>query len=134
MALIEATNIVKIYPNGVLANDGVNLSVEQGEIHALVGENGAGKSTLMKFFYGLEQPTSGQIILRDQPVAIHNPTGGDRPGDRHGSPEFHAGQFVYHRRKYRAGPRSHHAAGLSVDTAEGGQRYRSPLQTVRPEC
>jgi ABC-type uncharacterized transport system ATPase subunit len=73
MALIEAVDIVKIYPNGVLANDKVSLSVEQGEIHALVGENGAGKSTLMKVLYGLEQPTSGIIRLRGEPVEITNP-------------------------------------------------------------
>jgi ABC-type uncharacterized transport system ATPase subunit len=73
MALIEASNIVKIYPNGVLANDGVRLSVEKGEIHALVGENGAGKSTLMKILYGLEHPTSGSIRLRDHEVEISNP-------------------------------------------------------------
>lgn len=73
MALIQATDIVKVYPNGVLANDGVSLSVERGEIHALVGENGAGKSTLMKVLYGLEQPTSGQVLLRDQPVTIASP-------------------------------------------------------------
>jgi len=73
MAIIEATNIVKIYPNGVLANDHVHLSVEKGEIHALVGENGAGKSTLMKILYGLELPTSGTIRLRGSVVDIHNP-------------------------------------------------------------
>jgi ABC-type uncharacterized transport system ATPase subunit len=73
MALIEAMNIVKIYPNGVLANDGARLSVEKGEIHALVGENGAGKSTLVKILYGLEQPTSGKIRLRDQTVEIADP-------------------------------------------------------------
>ncbi|MBN1680227.1 MAG: ABC transporter ATP-binding protein [Anaerolineae bacterium] len=73
MALVEARDIVKIYPNGVLANDGVNLSVEQGEIHALVGENGAGKSTLVKVLYGLETPTSGTIQLRDKTVHISNP-------------------------------------------------------------
>ncbi len=73
MPIIEAVDIVKIYPNGVLANDGVRLSVEQGEIHALVGENGAGKSTLMKVIYGLEQPTSGEIRLRGAPVEVHNP-------------------------------------------------------------
>lgn len=73
MALLEALNIVKVYPNGVVANDGVNLSVEQGEIHAIVGENGAGKSTLMKVLYGLETPTSGEIRLRGEPVVIDNP-------------------------------------------------------------
>ncbi len=73
MALIEALEIVKIYPNGVLANDRVSLSVEQGEIHALVGENGAGKSTLMKVLYGLEHPTSGDIRLRGTVVHIPNP-------------------------------------------------------------
>lgn len=73
MALLETKNIVKVYPNGVLANDGVSLSVTQGEIHALVGENGAGKSTLMKILYGLEQPTSGEIVLRDRLVHISNP-------------------------------------------------------------
>jgi len=73
MALIEAVDIVKVYPNGVLANDGVSLSVNQGEIHALVGENGAGKSTLMKVLYGLEHPTSGEIRLRDQPIVIASP-------------------------------------------------------------
>jgi simple sugar transport system ATP-binding protein len=73
MTLIEATNIVKIYPNGVLANDGARLSVAKGEIHALVGENGAGKTTLMKILYGLEHPTSGSIHLRDHEVHISNP-------------------------------------------------------------
>jgi ABC-type uncharacterized transport system ATPase subunit len=73
MALIEASNIVKIYPNGVLANDHVHLSVEKGEIHALVGENGAGKSTLMKILYGLEHLTEGDIKLRDRSVYIPNP-------------------------------------------------------------
>ncbi len=73
MALIETRDIVKIYPNGVLANDDVSLSIDQGEIHALVGENGAGKSTLMKILYGLEQPTSGEISLSGQRVTITNP-------------------------------------------------------------
>lgn len=68
--LLRAENIVKIYPNGVVANRGINLEIRQGEIYAIVGENGAGKSTLMKILYGLEAPTSGQIFLRNEPVSI----------------------------------------------------------------
>ncbi len=78
--VLEARNIFKIYPNGVRANQGVNLSVTQGEIHALVGENGAGKSTLMKILYGMEHPTHGQIYLRGATVHIHNPQDAIRLG------------------------------------------------------
>ncbi|MFO7320232.1 MAG: ABC transporter ATP-binding protein [Chloroflexota bacterium] len=73
MAFLEAHEIVKVYPNGVVANQGVNLAVERGEIHAIVGENGAGKSTLMKILYGLETPTSGVILLDGRQVTIETP-------------------------------------------------------------
>ena len=43
--ILEARNITKVYPGGVVANHNVNLQIKKGEIHALVGENGAGKST-----------------------------------------------------------------------------------------
>ncbi len=71
--LIEMRDIVKVYPNGVVANDGVHFTVEPGEIHALVGENGAGKTTLMKILYGLESPTQGEIRLRGRPVHFRSP-------------------------------------------------------------
>ena len=73
MPIIETRNIHKIYPNGVHANDDINFEVEQGEIHALVGENGAGKSTLMKMIYGLEHATSGRIFIREGEARISNP-------------------------------------------------------------
>ena len=73
MPIIETQNVHKIYPNGVHANDDISFSVEQGEIHALVGENGAGKTTLMKMLYGLEHPSSGRLYIRDQEVEIGNP-------------------------------------------------------------
>lgn len=58
-------NITKIYNNFLLANDDISLSLNKGEILAIVGENGAGKSTIMKILYGLEMPTSGEIIIND---------------------------------------------------------------------
>ena len=61
--ILEVRNLTKIYEGGVLANHEVNFSVEEGEIHALVGENGAGKSTLMKMLYGMESVTSGQKCI-----------------------------------------------------------------------
>jgi simple sugar transport system ATP-binding protein len=59
---LSVKSIVKRFPN-VLANDNVSLSVEKGEIFAVVGENGAGKSTLMKIVYGLYAPNSGEIYV-----------------------------------------------------------------------
>lgn len=71
--LLEMKDIHKVYPNGTKANQGVNLTIHEGEIHALVGENGAGKSTLMKILFGLEEPTSGTMTYRGKPVSFQGP-------------------------------------------------------------
>lgn len=70
--LLEVTNVTKIYEGGVLANHNVNFTVDEGEIHALVGENGAGKSTLMKMLYGLESVTSGRICLNGEEIRLQS--------------------------------------------------------------
>ena len=70
---LHMKNIVKVYPNGVMANKDVTLCVNQGEIHALSGENGAGKSTLMKILFGEEQATSGEIFVNGNQVNITSP-------------------------------------------------------------
>jgi simple sugar transport system ATP-binding protein len=71
--VLEMKNITKVYPNGVIANKDANLAIEEAEIHALLGENGAGKTTLMKILFGIEQLTSGEILLNGEKVKISSP-------------------------------------------------------------
>lgn len=66
------TGITKQYP-GTLANDDVTLTVENGQIHALLGENGAGKSTLVKIIYGSQKADSGTMIWEGYPVKVGSP-------------------------------------------------------------
>ncbi len=66
MPIISMKNISKIYPNGFVANENIDFSLEEFQIHALSGENGAGKSTLMKILYGEESCTQGQIFVGDK--------------------------------------------------------------------
>jgi simple sugar transport system ATP-binding protein len=64
--------ITKIFP-GVVAANRVNFTVEQAEIHALLGENGAGKSTLMSILFGLYEPDAGTIKVKGREIQIRNP-------------------------------------------------------------
>ena len=73
MEALKMENITKIYPNGFVANKGITFSVQQGEIHALVGENGAGKTTLMKVLFGMEQPQEGALYVNEKKVKISSP-------------------------------------------------------------
>jgi simple sugar transport system ATP-binding protein len=78
---VEMQGISKYFPSTeVQANDGVNFSVREGEIHALVGENGAGKSTLMNILYGLIKPDSGKILIHNEPAHINHPDDAIRLG------------------------------------------------------
>lgn len=77
--IIEMLNIVKTFP-GIRANDDVTLQVEEGSIHALLGENGAGKSTLMSILFGLYQCDSGIIKVRGKEVKITDPNAANALG------------------------------------------------------
>jgi general nucleoside transport system ATP-binding protein len=68
---VEMRGIVKRFP-GVVANNGIELAVRKGEIHALLGENGAGKTTLMNILFGLYHPDEGETRVNGQPVRFHS--------------------------------------------------------------
>lgn len=70
--VIEMLNIRKEFP-GIVANDDITLQVEEGEIHAILGENGAGKSTLMSILFGLYHADRGTIKVRGKEVKINSP-------------------------------------------------------------
>jgi len=72
MMRLALAGITKAYPS-VVANDGIDLEVAPGEIHAVLGENGAGKSTLMKIIYGVVKPDAGTIAWEGKVVTIANP-------------------------------------------------------------
>jgi simple sugar transport system ATP-binding protein len=70
--ILRMVDMVKTFP-GTVANDGVNLEVEEGSIHCLLGENGAGKTVLMSTLYGLYQPDSGEIFYKGERIVFHSP-------------------------------------------------------------
>lgn len=77
--MLDIKNISKSY-GGVLSLRDVNLQVQRGEIHAILGENGAGKSTLMKIIAGAIERNGGTIILDGKPVQFHNTQAAKKAG------------------------------------------------------
>lgn len=70
--LLDVRRLTKVFGQ-LRACDGVDLTIGEGEIHALLGENGAGKSTFVKMLFGALQPLEGEIVWKGQPVAIEEP-------------------------------------------------------------
>ena len=77
--VLEARGITKRFP-GVLANEQVSLTLQHGEVLALLGENGAGKTTLMNILYGLYQQDAGEVLVRGKPVRMRGPSAAIRHG------------------------------------------------------
>jgi simple sugar transport system ATP-binding protein len=70
--VVELRGIVKRFP-GVVANDGADLALDRGEVHALLGENGAGKTTLMSVLSGIYRPDAGTVMIDGRPVTFRTP-------------------------------------------------------------
>src|ERR671921_738590 len=79
-ALLTMNGVVKEFP-GVRALDGVDLEVEAGEVHCLLGQNGAGKSTLIKVLSGAHEPDSGEIIWLGKQTTLGSPVAALRLGE-----------------------------------------------------
>ncbi len=86
-AVLRATGLTKRYPGGVLAVDGVDLTVHRGEVYGFLGPNGAGKTTTMRMLLGLIRPTSGTVDLLGEPPGA--PAGLSRVGALVESPGFY---------------------------------------------
>ena len=77
--ILELRGITKLY-GGVPAVDGVDFTLNKGEVHALCGENGAGKSTLTKIMAGVVEPSEGELVLEGRRVQFRNPVEAQREG------------------------------------------------------
>jgi len=77
--ILTTENITKVFP-GTVALDEVSFNVRKGKVNVLIGENGAGKTTLMKILVGVEQPTSGRILLDGSEIHPRSPLDATRLG------------------------------------------------------
>jgi ribose transport system ATP-binding protein len=125
--LFEMKGIGKTFP-GVKALEGVNLTVREGQVHALLGENGAGKSTLIKILSGAYTKDEGQIFFEGKPVEIRGPQDAQALGISTIYQEFNLARNLTVAENIFLGhlPRK----GLSVDWAQVKNRSREILDTL----
>ena len=114
---LEMRGITKRFP-GVVANDGIDLLIRPGEIHALLGENGAGKCTLMNILYGLLDARRGRDPARRRADRHRRPVRRDRARHRDGPPALHAGPGLL------ASPRTSSSATRPWRTRSSSTRRR----------
>ena len=79
MTIVEFRGVGKRFA-GAAANEDISFTIQQGAVHAVVGENGAGKTTLMNLLAGLHRPDAGSILVRGEPVHFHGPQAAHRAG------------------------------------------------------
>ena len=129
---LELRGIRKAYPT-VVANDGIDLAVAPGEIHAVIGENGAGKSTLMKIIYGMVRPDAGDMLWEGREVLVRSPADAQRLGI--GMVFQHFALFdtlTVAQNIALASPARGGVEQLSEKIAAVSQRYGLPLEPDRP--
>ena len=129
MTFLSLQNVAKAYA-GVPALRRVNLTIEAGEIHALMGENGAGKSTLIKILAGVVTPDSATITLDDRPVTIDGPAEAHRFGFRFIHQELNIVPALSVAENIFIGRRYPVRAGLFVDWRRLHATARDALQRL----
>ncbi len=132
---LELAHITKRYP-AVVANDDVSLTVQPGEIHAVLGENGAGKSTLMKIIFGSVKPDAGEVRWNGEIVAIANPHAARKLGISMVFQHFSLFETLTVEENIALGlsPAEVKAFGgkLGESIAQTGEKYGLPLEAQRP--
>ena len=125
------SGITKRY-GSLLANDGIDLTVAPGEIHAVLGENGAGKSTLMKIIYGAVQPDAGQMQIDGQSLGAHDPRAARAKGVAMVFQHFSLFDTLTVAENVWLGlDGQEDLATISRRVAEVGERYGLPLDPAR---